>query len=182
MFSGIKNLQLRQNYWNGFSTSVGIEGRKKVVGKVSGARSFGFNRFQLGKTISAGINSNNHMLCVALKKSQKCHYHKLVMVCSRVHMCNNWCIFWLSETTKTPLGFVLYTQGIYFGQMLFREFTNEIETDKDTFETITISFLLLKRFEVIIVDNLVWRLLSSKQLCGKLKQIKYYVKGTFVSN
>ncbi len=36
------------------------------------------------------------------------------MVCSRVNLCNNWCIFWLSETTKTPLCFALYTQGISF--------------------------------------------------------------------
>ncbi len=37
-----------------------------------------------------------------------------MIVCSRVNLCNNWCIFWLSETTKTPLGFALYTQGISF--------------------------------------------------------------------
>jgi hypothetical protein len=29
-------------------------------------------------------------------------------------------------------------KGFHLGQMLFREFTNEIETDQDTFETITI--------------------------------------------
>jgi hypothetical protein len=29
-------------------------------------------------------------------------------------------------------------KGFYFGQTLFREFTNEIVTDKDAFETITI--------------------------------------------
>ncbi len=63
------------------------------------------------------------------------------MVCSRANLCNNWCIFWLSETTKTPLCFALYTQGILFGQTLFREFTNVIETDWDTFETITIKCL-----------------------------------------
>ncbi len=38
------------------------------------------------------------------------HYRKLVMVCSRVNLCNNWCIFRLSESTKTLLGFSLYTQ------------------------------------------------------------------------
>ncbi len=26
-------------------------------------------------------------------------YLKLVMVCLRVNLCNNWCIFWLSEST-----------------------------------------------------------------------------------
>ncbi len=31
----------------------------------------------------------------------------------------------------------VYTRGFMFGQTLFREFTNEIETDKNTFETIT---------------------------------------------
>ncbi len=43
-----------------------------------------------------------------------CVYRKLVMVCSRVNLCNNWCIFWLSEATKTLLGITLYTQGISF--------------------------------------------------------------------
>jgi hypothetical protein len=47
-------------------------------------------------------------------------YRKLVMVCSRVNLCNNWCIFWLSETTKSPLGFALYTQGISFWTEAFQ--------------------------------------------------------------
>ncbi len=37
-------------------------------------------------------------------------------------------------------------KGIHFGETLFKVFTNEIETDKDTFETITIpltKFLIL---------------------------------------
>ncbi len=48
-------------------------------------------------------------------------YHKLVMVRSRVSLCNNWCIFWLSETTKTLLGFALYTQGILFWTDAFQK-------------------------------------------------------------
>jgi hypothetical protein len=51
---------------------------------------------------------------VTTGKTRKTNYHKLVVVCSRVNLCNNICIFWLSETTKTPLGFALYTQGISF--------------------------------------------------------------------
>ncbi len=60
-------------------------------------------------------------------------YRKLVMVCSRANLCNNWCIFRLSSPTKTPLGFVLYTYWTDAG-----EFTIGIETDWDKFETITI--------------------------------------------
>ncbi len=74
-------------------------------------------------------------------KPQCCYrslYRKLVMVCLRVNLCNNWCIFWLSETTKTPLGFALYTQGILFRTDAFQRVYNKIETGKDAFETISI--------------------------------------------
>ncbi len=70
------------------------------------------------------------------------------MVCLRVNLCNNWCIFWLSETTKTLLGITLYTQGISFQTDAFREYTKLIETDWDAFETITI-FLY---FQEIVLD------------------------------
>ncbi len=66
------------------------------------------------------------------------YYCKFVMVGSRVNLYNNWCIFWLSKTTKALLGFALYTQRISFWTYAFQEFTNEIETDEDAFETITI--------------------------------------------
>ncbi len=63
------------------------------------------------------------------------------MVCSRVNLCNNWCIFWLSETTKTPFGFSFLTDA-------FREFPKVLETNWDAFETITI-FLY---FQEIVLD------------------------------
>ncbi len=48
-------------------------------------------------------------------------YRNLVMVCLRANLCNNWCIFWLSESTKTPLGFIWYTQGNSF-HFIYRSF------------------------------------------------------------
>ncbi len=69
------------------------------------------------------------------------YHRKLVMVCSRVSLCNNGCIFWFWETTKTPLGFALYKQGISYWTDA-REFTIGIETDWDAFETITMVQIL----------------------------------------
>ncbi len=39
------------------------------------------------------------------------------------------------------LNFV-YTRDFILGQTVFKEYTNEIETDKDAFETITILMLM----------------------------------------
>ena len=36
------------------------------------------------------------------------------MVCSRANLCNNWCIFWLSESTKTRLASLCIHKGILF--------------------------------------------------------------------
>ncbi len=67
-------------------------------------------------------------------------YHKLVMVCLRINLCNNWCIFWLSESKRLHLASLCIHKGILFiyRQTLFRELQCLIETDKDAFETITI--------------------------------------------
>ncbi len=82
-----------------------------------------------------------------LKLLKYSFYRKLVMVCLRVNLCNNWCIFWLSETTKTLL---CIHKGFHFGKTLFREFTNEIETDWDAFETIIILFLNVLNFTISV--------------------------------
>ncbi len=51
-------------------------------------------------------------------------------------------LFIRNHQDSTWLCFV-YTRDFILGQTLFKEFTNEIETDKDAFETITIIILYL---------------------------------------
>ncbi len=68
-------------------------------------------------------------------------------VCSRVNLCNSWCIFWLSET-KTLLGFALYTQGISFQTDTFQRV---YKCDRDRLRRIWDYYNTVKPRHIILI-------------------------------
>jgi hypothetical protein len=108
-------------------------------------------------------------------------YHKLVTVCSRVNLCNNRTIFWLSETTKTLLGFALYTLGISFQTDTFqrvckcdRDRLRPIWDYNNNFATVNLTDLDLKS-EMTISDSILTTFQASFNFwgsCGNWHELK----------
>ncbi len=91
-----------------------------------------------------------------------CVYCKLVMVSLRVNLCNNWCIFWLSETTKTPLGSPLYTQGISFWTDTFQRVYKCDILDRDRLRCIWDYYnMCFKKINLSIIQSMNWVILCT---------------------
>ncbi len=90
------------------------------------------------------------------------------MVCSRFNLCNNSSIFWLSETTKTLLGFALFTQGISLwsdvSQRVYKWDRDRLRRIWDYYNIINYNFVCKKLFHPIEIVNLQTFTTSTKWL------------------